>query len=284
MKHIEIAFSIVLMAVLALGCTKEDVVAVGEQSNFFTGVYNPENRLKTISCSEHVVGVECGDYELLDCMQMSWCWSPEHLDSILFHDDRIDAVGVMAIRYYYDSMGRLSRVTAPTANHQCLLTYDGNHLASIVETRGGWTRTYRFSYSRSDYPESFEYHIQGQYVNLTDTYTLRWRNGNLVSAVCGSGNDRYNIDSITYNYDNTLNPFCGLLLPKFFENYGIVDAPLFFSKNIPTGITYYTTSGSVQDIYYTLDFSFTDNRPSQIVHQYENFYWCSYTDTYTLHY
>ena len=162
--------------------------------------------------------------------------------------------------------------------------HHGNHLASIVETRGGWTRTYRFSYSRSDYPESFEYHIQGQYVNLTDTYTLRWRNGNLVSAVCGSGNDRYNIDSITYNYDNNLNPFCGLLLPKFFENYGIVDAPLFLSRNIPTGITYYTTSGSVQDIYYTLNFSFTDSRPTQIVHQYENFYWCSYTDTYTLHY
>ena len=117
MKHIEIAFSIVLMAVLAVGCTKEEVVAVGEQSNFFTGVYNPDNRLKTISCSEHVVGVECGDYELLDCLQMSWYWSQEHLDSILFHDDRIDAVGVMAVRYYYDSLGRLSWVTAPTANH-----------------------------------------------------------------------------------------------------------------------------------------------------------------------
>lgn len=284
MKRSGIIFSIVLMAALVAGCAKEELVAVGCQSNFFTGIFNPENRLKTISCSEHVVGVECGDYELTDFLQVRWCWSPEHLDSILCFDSRVNTVGAMTIRYYYDSVGRLSRVTAPVSSHQCLLTYDGNHLASIVENVGGWTYTYRFTYSRSDYPVALEYQVEGQYVHYTDTYTLRWRNGNLVSAVCGPDNDHYTIDSITYAYDNKANPFCGLLVPDFFLRYGVVDAPLFFSRNIPTGITYHTTSGPAQDIFYTLNYGFTDNRPTQIVHQYDNAYWCTYTDTYTLGY
>ncbi len=278
---------ILTLAAAMTACRKtESIVPVGVNSNFFAGVYNPANRVQALSCSEHVVGVECGDYELPDCVQMNWHWSPQHLDSIEVYDSRINTPGPLTARYYYDPAGRLSRVESDytVLNHAYDLQYEGSHLVSIAETYGGRHTDYTFGYDGADYPISLTRHAQGQYAELTDTYTLRWREGNLVAAVCGPDNNAYAIDSITYTYSNHDNPFCGLLSPYFFRQYSIVDAPLFFSKNIPVSITYHTDNGPMQDVYYTLQYECTDGVPTQIAHRYSNMYWCDYTDTYSLRY
>lgn len=276
------------LAAAMTACRKaESIVPVGGDSNFFAGVYNPANRVQSLSCSEHVVGVECGDYELPDCVRMDWHWSLRHLDSIEVYDSRVNTPGPMTtVRYSYDTAGRLSRVVSDysVSNHAYDLLYDGSRLVSIAETYGGWHTDYTFGYDGSDYPVSLTKHAQGQYVETTDTYTLRWRDGNLVAAVCGPDNDVYTIDSITYAYSDHDNPFCGLLSPYFLRHYSIVNAPLFFSKNIPVSITYHTDNGPIRDVYYSLQYECTDGVPTQIVHQYSNMYWCDLTDTYSLRY
>ena len=275
------------LAAVMSACRKaEHIVPIGSSSNFFAGVFNPANRVQSLSCSEHVTGVECGDYVLTDCVRMDWHWSLRHLDSIEVYDSRVNTPGPMTARYSYDTAGRLSRVVSdyPVLNHVCSLQYEGSRLVSMAETYGGWHMDYTFGYDGADYPVSLTEHAKGQYAELTDTYTLRWRDGNLVAAVCGPNNDAYTIDSITYTYSSHDNPFCGLLSPYFFRQYSIVDAPLFFSKNIPVSITYHTDNGSMQDVYYTLQYECTDGVPTQIAHRYSNSYWCDYTDTYTIRY
>ena len=106
----------------------------------------------------------------------------------------------------------------------------------------------------------------------------------MVSAVCGANNDYYTIDSITYTYDTRTNPFCGFFSPDGLREFGIVHAPTFISRNNIVAITYHTNNGPVQNVFYSLNYKFNNDIPTQIIRDYENMFWCHITDTATLLY
>ena len=282
---------LLVLAVILTGCSKkEEVVHLGK-SNFFSGQYAPMSRLQHIVCSEHVEGVECGEYDNSNFMYMDWHWSAEHLDSIAVYDSRINTIGPQIVRCHYDSEGRLSRVVSDVyvLNHVCSLHYEGSRLSSIDETFNGWHCVYSFGYDGSDYPETLRVHYSVEHSNdvqeVTDTYTLRWRNGNLMSAVCWPGNDAYSFDSITYCYANCENPFCGLLTPNTLRRSGIVNAPIFVSRNIPVSVTFHLYDNtSMQTQSFTPQFDLAGGVPTFLAHQYEDGIWCNHTDTYALQY
>ena len=273
---------VVLLTSLFFGCRKsENIIPIGD-NNFFTGMYNPYNRVQTLRMTSHIVGVECGDEQVPDHLVARFFWSTEHLDSIIHYDE----ASPETIRYHYDNLGRLIRVESSAAvNRDYTLGYEDSRLVSITRNVGGWLYEYTFTYTGdSDYPVTYAQHYKSSYVEGTDTYTLRWKDGNLVSAVCGPDNDYYTIDSITYSYDTRPNPFCGFFSPNGLREFGIVHVPTFISRNNIVAITYHTDNGPVQNVFYSLNYKFNNDIPIQIIRDYENMFWCHITDTATLLY
>lgn len=271
---------LILLTSLFFGCSKnEKIIPLGD-SNIFAGMYHPLNRVQALRMASHIVGVECGDEQVPDHLVARFFWSTEHLDSIIHYDDEASPE---TIRYHYDKLGRLIRVES---DGDYLLRYEGSHLVSIAWNVGEWLYyEYTFTYTGdSDYPVAYAHHYKSSYIEATDTYTLRWKDGNLVSAVCGPDNDLYTIDSITYSYDTRSNPFCGLFSPNGLEEFGIVHAPTFISRNNIVDITYHTDNGPVQNVFYSLNYKFNNDIPIQIIRDYENMFWCHITDTATLLY
>ena len=274
--------SVLFATTLLLGCSKGENIVPIMDNNFFTGFYHPENRVQSATVASHIVGVECGDQEIPDRPAVLFHWSKEHLDSVIHYTDEATPV---TIRYQYDGQGRLVRVERDaTYGNTCTLQYEGKHLVSITQNVGGWSLEHSFTYTDSDYPSAYIEHCESQYVEYTDTYSLRWRDGNLVSAVCGPENDNYTLDSITYSYDTRVNPFCGFFFPNALREFGIVHAPTFISRNNPVSITYHTESGPVQNLYYSLSYQFDNGVMQRAVRDYDNMFWCHITDTYTFHY
>ena len=167
----------------------------------------------------------------------------------------------------------------------CTLAYEGRHLSSLQMSMGTMSFGFRFHYRQgSDYPDSLSISNIGCFSSYTDTYSLRWHNGNLMSAVSGPDNDRYAIDSIAYSYDTKENPFCGLVWPEGIEATGFVDAPVFISHNNLVSVTLHSHDGQGEYQSNTFQYSYKGNRPTEIKHLYENGFWCTFTDTYTLTY
>lgn len=275
--------SVVLLVSLFFGCSKrEHIIPVGD-NNFFAGMYNPYNRVQSLRMKSHIVGVECGDEQVPDHLVARFFWSTEHLDSIIHYDDYASPE---TIRYHYDKHGRLIRVeSSAVSNRDYVLGYEGSRLVSITRNVGEWLYEYTFTYTDdSDYPVAYAHHYKSLSVEGTDTYTLRWKDGNLVSAVCGANNDYYTIDSITYTYDTRTNPFCGFFSSNGLREFGIVHAPTFISRNNIVAITYHTDNGPVQNVFYSLNYKFSNDIPTQIIRDYENMFWCHITDTATLLY
>ena len=280
----KIILSVLAMAaVVVSGCGKYEAIAPIGQSNFFTGMYNPDSHVRQVKCTKHEEGVECGDYTSEDFLSMDWHWTRGRLDSVVYYDIRVNTPGPFAIRFQYDSLGRPVQVE-DDLSFACTLTYEGKHLTDIDMSEGTTGIGYRFHYNGSDYPDSITYSYIGCFANTMDTYRLRWRNGNLMAAVSGPDNDRYAIDSITYSYDNIENPFCGLVYPQAIIAYGIVDAPTFVSRNNLLSVTLHSHDGEGTYQSNTFQYQYEGNRPTTLIHQYENGFWCHVTDTYTLKY
>ena len=273
-----------VVSIIVSGCTKYEAMQPIGESNFFEGVYQPVSRVQQVSCSQHVEGVECGDYTIEDFLDMRWHWEKSRLDSVVYHDSRVNTPEPFVVRYFYDSLGRVIQVE-DGIHEVCTLAYEGGHLSSLEMSMGTVSYGFRFHYRRgSDYPDSLTITNIGCFSSYTDTYSLRWHNGNLMSAVSGPDNDRYTIDSITYSYDNKENPFCGLVWPEGIESYGFVDAPVFISHNNLVSVTLHSHDGQGEYQSYTSQYSYKGNRPTEIKHRYENYFWCTITDTYTLKY
>lgn len=272
-----------VISVIVCGCTKYEAIQPIGESNFFAGVYHPVNKLQQVSCSQHVEGVECGDYTLEDFLDMRWHWEKGRLDSIVYHDSRANTLEPFVVRYFYDSQNRVVRVEDPM--HEVFsLEYGDGHLSSIQMSHGTMSYGFRFHYHNgSDYPDSLSVSSIGCFASTSDSYALRWHNGNLMAAVSKPGNDRYSLDSITYSYDNKKNPFCGFV-PHDLESSGIVDAPLFISQCNLLSVTLHSHDGDGAYQSNTFQYHYKDNRLTEIVHQYENGFWCHVTDTYTLKY
>lgn len=281
-KSIFSVFAVV--AIMLSGCTKSEAIQPIGESNLFAGVYQPVSRVQQVNCSQHVEGVECGDYTLEDFLDMRWHWGKGRLDSVVYYDSRVNTPGPFVVRYIYDSTGRVVRV-ADGIYDVCTLAYERGHLTSIDLSQGTMSYGFNFYYhSGSDYPDSLSVTSIGCFSSYTDTYSLRWRNGNLMAAVSGPNNDRYAIDSITYSYDNKENPFCGLVWPEGIEATGFVDAPVLISRNNLVSVTLHSHDGEGAYQSNTFQYQYEGNRPTTLIHQYENGFWCHFTDTYTLKY
>lgn len=284
MNNKSILTVLAVVSIFVSGCTKYEAMQPIGESNFFEGVYQPVSRVQQVSCSQHVEGVECGDYTLEDFLDMRWHWEKSRLDSVVYRDSRDNTPEPFVVRYFYDSLGRVIQVE-DGIHEVCTLAYEGGHLSSLQMSMGTESYGFRFHYHRgSDYPDSLTITNIGCFSSYTDTYSLRWHNGNLMSAVSGPDNDRYTIDSITYSYDNKENPFCGLVWPEGIESYGFVDAPVFISHNNLVSVTLHSYDGQGEYQSYTSQYSYKGNRPTEIKHRYENYFWCTITDTYTLKY
>lgn len=284
MNNKSILTVLAVVSIIMSGCTKHEAIQPIGESNFFSGVYQPVSRVQQVSCSQHVEGVECGDYTLEDFLDMRWHWGKGRLDSVVYHDSRVNTTEPFVVRYVYDSLGRVIQVE-DGIHEVCTLAYEGGHLSSLQMSMGTTFYGFGFHYRRgSDYPDSLSISIIGCFSSYTDTYSLRWHNGNLMAAVSGPGNDRYAIDSITYSYDSKENPFCGLVWPEGIEADSFVDAPVFISHNNLLSVTLHSHDGDGTYQCNTFQYSYNGNRPTEIKHQYENGFWCHVTDTYTLRY
>ena len=72
--------------------------------------------------------------------------------------------------------------------------------------------------------------------------------------------------------------------PDGLREFGIVHAPTFISRNNIVAITYHTDNGPVQNVFYSLNYKFNNDIPTQIIRDYENMFWCHISDTATLLY
>ena len=273
-----------VVSIIVSGCTKHEAIQPIGESNFFAGVYQPVSKVQQVGCSRHVEGVECGDYTLEDFLDMRWHWGKGCLDSVVYHDSQVNTPEPFVVRYFYDSLGRVIQVE-DGIHEVCTLAYEGRHLSSLEMSMGTMSFGFRFHYRQgSDYPDSLSISNIGCFSSYTDSYSLRWHNGNLMSAVSGLDNDRYTIDSITYSYDTKENPFCGLVWPEVIEATGFVDAPVFISHNNLVSVTLHSHDGQGEYQSNTFQYSYKGNRPTEIKHLYVFCNESATTEIYTLTY
>ena len=72
--------------------------------------------------------------------------------------------------------------------------------------------------------------------------------------------------------------------PEGIEATGFVDAPVFISHNNLVSVTLHSHDGDGEYQSNSFQYSYNGNRPTTLIHQYENGFWCHFTDTYTLKY